>query len=135
MSTYIPVALRRQVIKRAGYRCEYCHFPQRVALLSFEMEHIISEKHGGITAFENLALACPHCNRAKGSDLGSLDPQTQQLIPFFNPQTQKWSDHFLLVEANIVPQTPEGRVTVLILQFNDSQRSQERASLIAIGQY
>lgn len=135
MSTYVSATLRRQIIKRAGEICEYCLFPQSAALLPFEMEHIIAEKHGGLTSFENLALACPYCNRAKGSDLGSLDPQTQKLTPFFNPRTQKWSEHFLLLEATISPQTPEGRVTALILQFNDSERSQERANLIAIGQY
>ena len=133
MSTYVPATLRKQVTKRAGGHCEYCRFPQSVALLSFEMEHIISEKHGGMTVPENLALACPYCNRAKGSDLGSLDPQTQQLTPFFNPRTQEWSEHFLFSDATIVPQTAEGRVTVLILQFNDSERLQERATLIATG--
>ncbi len=45
MSTYVPAALRRQVIERASDRCEYCRFPQSLALLAFEMEHIISEKH------------------------------------------------------------------------------------------
>lgn len=135
MSTYVPATLRRQVIKRAGERCEYCRFPQSVALLSFEMEHIISEKHGGLTSFENLALACPYCNRAKGSDLGSLDPQTQQLTPFFNPRTQRWSDHFTLSDATIIPQTPEGRVTTAILQFNVPERLWERKTLISTGQY
>lgn len=59
MSTYVPVTLRKQVIERAGNRCEYCHFPQSVTLLAFEMEHIISEKHGGTTTLDNLALAWP----------------------------------------------------------------------------
>jgi hypothetical protein len=135
MTTYVPAALRRQVIERAGDRCEYCRFPQRVMLLAFEIEHIISEKHGGTTAFENLALACPYCNRAKGSDLGSIDPETRQLTPFFNPRTQIWQEHFILIGATIAPQTPEGRVTVLILQFNHPNRLQERQGLIAINQY
>ncbi|MGF1512781.1 MAG: HNH endonuclease signature motif containing protein [Elainellaceae cyanobacterium] len=51
------------------------------------MEHIISEKHSGTTTLDNLALACPYCNRAKGTDLGSIDPESQQLTPFFNPRT------------------------------------------------
>jgi 5-methylcytosine-specific restriction endonuclease McrA len=42
--------------------------PQNAALFSFEMEHIIAEKHRGTTEAENLALACPYCNRAKGTD-------------------------------------------------------------------
>ncbi|MCU0570056.1 MAG: HNH endonuclease [Oculatellaceae cyanobacterium Prado106] len=135
MSTYVSAALRRQVVERAGDRCEYCRFPQRVTFLAFEMEHIIAEKHGGTTTLDNLALACPYCNRAKGTDLGSIDPETNRLTPFFNPRTQTWQDHFTLSGAAIIPQTPEGRVTVLILQFNHPNRIQERAGLLAIGQY
>lgn len=44
---YVPVHLRRLVIERAKERCEYCLFPQNAALLTFEIEHIIAEKHGG----------------------------------------------------------------------------------------
>ena len=135
MSTYVPAPLRRQVIERVGDCCEYCRFPQSVTLLAFEMEHIIAEKHGGTTSLENLALACPYCNRAKGTDLGSIDPETNQLTPFFNPRTQNWQEHFTLVGATIMPLTAEGRVTVFILQLNHPDRLQERERLLAIGQY
>jgi 5-methylcytosine-specific restriction endonuclease McrA len=127
--TYISIALRQLVVDRAAGRCEYCRHPQELSLLSFEIEHIISEKHGGQTVANNLALACPYCNRFKGSDLGSLDPETGKLTSFFNPRTQKWIEHFHLNQAQIVPLTPEGRVTVLILQFNHPDRVQERQYL------
>jgi 5-methylcytosine-specific restriction endonuclease McrA len=65
------------------------------------MEHVIAEKHGGTTTADNLALACPYCNRAKGSDLGSLDPETGQLTPFFNPRIDVWQEHFLLEDGYI----------------------------------
>lgn len=68
--TYVPARLRQLVIERAKEKCEYCLFPQSAALLTFEIEHIIAEKHGGTTEAANLALACPYCNRAKGTDLG-----------------------------------------------------------------
>ncbi|MBD1874841.1 HNH endonuclease [Nodosilinea sp. FACHB-131] len=135
MGTYISAALRKQVTDRAGDRCEYCRFPQSVTLLAFEMEHIIAEKHGGTTSLDNLALACPYCNRAKGTDLGSIDPETNQLTPFFNPRTQNWREHFKLDGATIVPQTAAGRVTVFILQLNHPDRLQERKGLIAAGHY
>jgi HNH endonuclease len=131
MTTYIPADLRRQVIQRAGSECEYCRFPQGATLLAFEMEHIVAEKHGGKTSLENLALACPYCNRAKGTDLGSIDLETNQLTPFFNPRTQRWEDHFKFEGATIASLTAEGRVTVLILQFNSSDRWQERKRLHA----
>lgn len=104
-------------------------------MLAFEMEHIISEKHAGTTEEDNLALACPYCNRSKGTDLGSIDPETGQLTPFFNPRTQIWNDHFRLDGAEIVPLTPEGRVTVAILQFNHPERVEERQQLIGAGVY
>ena len=85
--SYIPAALRQLVIERAGERCEYCLYPQHASLLAFEMEHIVSEKHGGVTEADNLALACPFCNRAK-ADLGSLDPESGELVAFYNPRTQ-----------------------------------------------
>lgn len=133
--SYVSVALRQLVIQRAQAKCEYCLFPQHATLFTFEMEHIVAEKHGGLTEAENLALACPYCNRAKGSDLGSLDPETRQLTPFFNPRIQTWTTHFRLDGAIITPLTPEGRVTVTILQFNYPERVQERERLIAVGQY
>jgi hypothetical protein len=133
--TYIPTALRQVVTERAAGRYEYCLYPQEASFLAFEVEHIVAEKHGGSTVAGNLALACPYCNRYKGTDLGSLDPETGQLTSFFSPRTQKWADHFRLDGAWIIPLTPEGRVTVTILQFNHPDRIQERQRLIQAGKY
>jgi len=133
--TYVPADLRQAVFERAGGRCEYCLYPEEYSFLSFEVEHIVAEKHGGTTTLDNLALACPYCNRHKGTDLGSLDPETQQLTPFFNPRTQQWADHFRLDGAAIVPLTPEGRVTSAIFQLNHPDRIQERQRLIWAGEY
>jgi hypothetical protein len=133
--TYVPAELRRLVIERANNRCEYCLYPQAGSLLAFEFEHIIAEKHGGSTTADNLAFACPYCNRFKGSDLGSLDAETRKLTPFFDPRTQQWTDHFRLDGAAIMPLTPEGRVTVHILQLNHPDRIAERRRLIRVGQY
>jgi hypothetical protein len=136
MTTYIPAALRQLVTERAEGHCEYCRFPDDAAFLSFEVDHIISEKHGGATAAENLALACVFCNSFKGTDLGSLDPKTGQLTPFFNPRTQTWTDHFAVeAEGQLKPLTPEGRVTVAILRMNEPERVVERQLLIEVGRY
>jgi 5-methylcytosine-specific restriction endonuclease McrA len=58
-----------------------------------QVDHVIAEEHGGQTTLDNLALSCTVCNRRKGSDIGSLDPDSGTLIPLFNPRTQQWSDH------------------------------------------
>lgn len=131
----IPTRLRERVIKRARNRCEYCLLPQAVALHKHEPDHVIAQQHDGETSFENLALACMRCNRYKGPNVGSFDPKTGILTPFFNPRTQKWSDHFEWQEAMIQPVTPEGRVTIKILRLNEDNRVAERASLIEAGLY
>jgi HNH endonuclease len=133
--SYVSAALRRIVTERAQEQCEYCLFPQSLSLFVFEMEHIIAEKHDGITESENLALSCPACNRFKGSDLGSIDPETKQLTPFFHPRLQQWSEHFQLNGGMIIPLTPAGRVTAKILQFNLDERILEREQLSSIGKY
>lgn len=103
--------------------------------MTFEVEHIISEKHGGATNAENRGLECPFCNRFKGTDLGSLDPETGRLTPFFNPRIHQWSEHSRLDDGRIHPLTPEGRVTVAIFQLNIPDRVRERQQLIFAGLY
>ncbi|MEO0564631.1 MAG: HNH endonuclease signature motif containing protein, partial [Chloroflexota bacterium] len=53
-TTYISASLRREVIQRARNCCEYCLISQDDMLFSFEIDHIIAEKHGGPTISENL---------------------------------------------------------------------------------
>lgn len=48
---------------------------------------------------------------------------------------QKWSDHFELDGARIEPLTPEGRVTVKVLQLNHPDRIVERQRLMQVGKY
>jgi len=57
MTTYIPAELRRAVIERANGSCEYCLMPLIDRFLPYEIDHIVSEKHGGTTESENLCLA------------------------------------------------------------------------------
>ncbi len=128
MTSHIPEALRRAVIKRARGRCEYCGKPQ-VSFFPHEVDHVIAQKHRGQTALDNLALACFECSRYKGSDIASFDPETGQLTALFNPCTQQWSAHFRYDAGLIVPLTPEARVTVLLLRLNDATRIQERIAL------
>ncbi len=124
--SYIPTKLREQVIQRAKACCEYCRMPANIGFFPHEIDHIIAEKHGGATEPENLAYACWRCNRYKGSDLGSFDPATDEFTFLYHPRTQEWADHFALEEDSIVGQTPVGRTTEKLLQFNTPERQQER---------
>lgn len=135
MSTYIPNALRELVFTRAGGRCEYCLLPQLVTAYQHEPDHIIPRQHDGRTDADNLALACTRCNRYKGPNIGSIDPRTGELVPFYNPRKHLWEDHFRFDGPVVQPLTPEGRVTVKILRLNDEARVEERELLIEIGLY
>jgi 5-methylcytosine-specific restriction endonuclease McrA len=54
--------LKRQVRRRARYRCEYCQLPQSAWPVRHQVEHIIAEQHEGDDEPSNLALACAHWN-------------------------------------------------------------------------
>ena len=135
MSSYIGAELRRLVANRANHRCEYCLVHEEDTFFGCEIDHIISLKHGGETAEDNLAYACMICNRLKGSDLGSISPGTGELVRFFNPRIDRWEDHFELDAASIKPLTEIGEVTSRIFDFNNEERVLEREELLALGRY
>jgi hypothetical protein len=133
--TYIPAELRRLVIRRADRRCEYCLIHEDDTFFGCEVDHVISEKHGGLTSGENLAYACLVCNRYKGSDLGSILEPSGDLIRFFNPRLDSWSEHFSLEGVVIKPLTAIGQVTERIFKLNEFERLIEREALRAVGRY
>ncbi len=87
--TYIPVALRELVRARAKSLCEYCLIREEDTYFGCQIDHILSEKHGGSTQESNLAYACSYCNRNKGSDIGSIVWEAQQFSRFFNPRVDQ----------------------------------------------
>jgi hypothetical protein len=121
--------IRQLVRDRAGDRCEYCLLPQKYAVVvRFHIEHLRARQHGGDDAPANLALAGPHCNRFKGPNLTSFDPETD------NPRTQSWHEHFALDDIMIVGLTPIGRATVRLLHMNSEDRLKVRAVLKERGE-
>lgn len=133
--SYISAELRKRVTTRANHCCEYCLLGQEDVFFRFEIDHVIAEKHGGATLFENLCLACPDCNAFKGSDIASLDPQTKRLTPLFNPRKDHWYEHFRLNAARIEPLTAQGRVTVFLLKLNTPDRITDRQLLLDAARY
>ncbi|NJL10292.1 MAG: HNH endonuclease [Calothrix sp. SM1_7_51] len=133
-STYISRELRRLVVERAGKLCEYCLISDTNGV-SFQVDHIISEKHGGSTTEDNLCYACIYCNLQKGTDLGSMNWRTGELVRFNNPRRDFWGEHFSLDEATIQPTTEIGEVTVNLFDFNNNNRVIERQALIEVNRY
>ena len=103
---------------RAGNRCEYCQFPESVAELPFQTDHVIALKHGGQTAADNLAYACFFCNSYKGPNIAGVDPATGQITPLFHPRRDQWADHFEWAGVRLKSKTAVGRVTIDVLRLN-----------------
>jgi len=133
--TYVSTDLRRQVKERADGRCEYCLLSEADAFFTREVDHVIAEKHGGATTFENLALACFDCNRFKRSDIASINPDTGEIVALFNPRTQIWSDHFAVAAGVINLLTNFGETTVHLLKMNLPERVETRKALAELGRY
>lgn len=135
MSRRISEALRQLVEGRARGKCEYCRLPKEARLFRFPIDHIVAVKHGGATSPDNLALACLTCNVHKGSDIAALDPDTGVLASLYHPRRHAWDNHFRLDQSTgeIHGKTPEGRRTVVLLQMNTWERTEERLRLMGAG--
>jgi hypothetical protein len=133
--TYVSAELRRLVVERASTCCEYCLISEEATYYGCAVDHVIGEKHGGPTEPDNLAFACAFCNRAKGSDIGSMHWATGEFTRLFNPRIDRWADHFALIDNWIAGLTPIGEVTVRLLGFNRINRLSERLKLQKAKRY
>lgn len=126
--------LRQQVRERAGGRCEYCRPPDWIELAGpFHVEHVIARQHRGTDALANLAWACSRCNRHKGTNLSSVDPDGDEVVPLFNPRRERWEEHFEIFGATIRGRSRAGRATAWLLQMNAERRVELRSELISQG--
>src|SRR5262249_6428528 len=121
---------RRRVAERARHLCEYCKLPQSYTSLPHEMDHVRAQKHHGRTSLRNLCWAC---NAAKGPNVAGYDPQTDELVPLFNPRKDRWDEHFAWDGPRLTGKSPTARATIDVLRINDPQRIAHRSHLITLG--
>ncbi len=112
--------------QRANYCCEYCRIPESDSFFNFEIDHILSLKHGGKTEEGNLAYTCFPCNNNKGSDIGTVLLPDRQLIRLFDPRLDNWVEHFEMEHGVIYAKTNIGEATVKLLKLNEVDRIIER---------
>jgi hypothetical protein len=124
-------AITRNLVRsRAGNCCEYCGVPQSaIPAATLHVDHVRSRQHGGSDDPINLAMACRHCNLHKGPNLTGIDPDTDQIVPLFNPRQHARSEHFAVRGAFIVGLTPVGRATVAVLAINSAEQLETRSDL------
>ena len=131
----MDAALRHLVRERAGDRCEYCRLPELALDITFHVEHIIAQQHGGTDAADNRAWCCHRCNLHKGPNLSGRDPLTGNVVRLFDPRRQAWGRHFHWTGAVLVGRTQIGRATVVTLNINDPQRVELRAAVMTDGDW
>jgi len=131
----VPPELRRQVSIDAQYRCGYCHTTQQIVGGPMVIDHLVPIARGGLTARENLWLACRRCNEFKGTLTEAIDPQTNLKAALFNPRTQSWSVHFAWSRdgTEIIGLTTNGRATVIALRLNNPEIVVARALWVQVG--
>jgi len=106
---------QKLVRNRAGNRCEYCHLHQDAApFLRFHIEHVQAKQPIQDDSPDNLALACPDCNRHKGPNLTTLDPNTRD-------------SNFIRGISQI------GIATEKLLAFNSDERVEMRSEIDSTG--
>jgi hypothetical protein len=115
-------ALSRQRIRqRANFLCEYCHSSEEASASLFTFDHLLPRSLGGLDAEDNLALACHRCNGRRYNFIEALDPDSQAIVPLFNPRQHHWANHFIWSadSQRILGLTPIGRATIKRLDMND----------------
>jgi len=125
------------VAERAGHRCEYCHAPEAIFNLPFEVEHIVPTSRGGPNDESNLALACRACNLYKSDQQSGVDETTQEVVRLFHPRRDRWDEHFRVEPEDNAIQglTPIGCVTVACLRMNRDVQREARRSWIQLRLY
>lgn len=115
--------------------CEYCLLHEEDTFFGCEVDHIISEKHGGATVVENLAYACAFCNLYKAAHVSGHDPESDVVVRLFHPREDQWEDHFQITpeSGEIVGRTPIGRATVARLGINSAAQVAARQQWMRLG--
>lgn len=131
----VPASLRRQIFHKAQHRCGYCLTPQSVIGPLLELEHLIPLAIGGTNDENNLWVACPVCNGAKSDRISAPDPETNTIVPLFNPSKDFWKAHFCWQENGtiILGLTQVGRATVSLLNMNHPDMVLARQLWVSAG--
>lgn len=134
---YISKSLKTKVTRQANYRCGYCQAPQHLMVVKLEIEYIIPLSQGGTSDEDNLWLCCSTCNMYKGSKVAFNDPESDRLVPLFNPRLQNWAEHFKWSNdgTEIIGITETGRATVEALKLNNELSVATRRFWVLLGEF
>jgi HNH endonuclease len=119
----INATTRQLVRQRANFLCEYCHSSEEGSTTRFTIDHRQPRSLAGSDDLNNLVLACHRCNMRRYNFTTAVDPQTDEVVPLFNPRTQVWFEHFSWSAdgLRVVGLTAIGRATCKRLDVNDDE--------------
>src|SRR5437016_881138 len=109
------------VSHRAVHRCEYCHAPEAIFNLPFEVEHVIPISRDGTDEETNLALAYRSCNLQKWDYVTGIDQMGKPAVRLFHPRQDDWEEHFIVETetGRVDGRTDIGRASVACLRMNE----------------
>jgi HNH endonuclease len=125
------------VALRASHRCEYCHAPESIFNVAFEVEHITPESLDGSDDPSYLALSCRVCNLRKSAHVSAIDPHDGKEIPLFHPRRDRFEEHFQIDPdaGTMLGITASGRATIARLDMNSPAQITARLQWIRLGIY
>jgi hypothetical protein len=72
----------------------------------------------------------------KGTDIGTIDVETQQKVWLYSPREQNWAHEFEITpEGFVIGKTAEGRATARLLGMNDLDFPKLRRVLRKTGRW
>lgn len=118
----IPDDVRQKIIEKYNNRCAYCLVAQQYSMQRLEVDHIVPTAKDGTDDESNLCACCRTCNGHKYEKTEAIDPETDKLVPLYNPSSQSWDDHFRWSDdaAFVEGITAIGRATVVALKLNNT---------------
>ena len=136
-SRYIPVEIRRKVLKSSKKLCEYCKSPKDFSTDLYSFDHIIPLSLGGKTVFLNLAYSCGSCNSYKSNKVVGFDETDKVEVSLFHPRIQKWSEHFTWNDdfTKMIGLTSIGRATIKALKLNRQEVINFRRILVVVKEH
>ena len=75
---------RFEILKRDGFKCQYCGLAAPDAVL--EVDHVVPVSKGGGNEASNLIAACYDCNRGKRGRPLSTNIETSDIFKIYEPK-------------------------------------------------
>lgn len=76
----LPATIRKAVLRRDGYTCQWCSRRPRGGLLALEVDHILPWSSGGADHPVNLRALCQDCNQTRSNRVSPLDQRAHPIV-------------------------------------------------------